>query len=148
MDEVKIERVDGDRGHCGNMYKFHKATFLGQIKKEQLLEGSLVLVYVKDELVGSLKMMGDRTMLGVRNVFDSKGKMVVKTGMVYQVSMDLLNYVQNERFRMEGDKKWMRFDIEELKIWPIKNLVTEKENYRDVIGPIVDKVAEILEWDS
>ncbi len=69
-------------GKCGDLERYHQATILGQYFSSN--EEDFVLLYVQGDLVGSMKMVGDRSILGLSHFKDESGCSVIVPGGTYR----------------------------------------------------------------
>jgi hypothetical protein len=75
-----------------------------------------VLVRVEGHIVGSLKLVGDPSMIALRNVKNSTGQLVLALGGVYHVSKDA--YAEIEKRGRRGFRGWRVVDFDHLAVHP------------------------------
>lgn len=126
-------QVDGDDGSCGYMRKWHKLTFLNE--KEDDVEGKLVLIYIKNQLIGSMKLEGEGTILALQNVFDKNGVSLMKIAQVYATQADTVDRIV-KLFDDSGKKRWLKIELSDLEIKPIGLLAEGEEEQIDLIRRI------------
>ncbi len=75
-----------------------------------------VLIRVNGTLVGSLKLVGDPSMLALRNVMDSNGRLVLAMGGVYHIEKNLYREIVNKRRNANG--RWRSVNVDTLGVHP------------------------------
>lgn len=114
-DISPCRHVDEYVGSCSFAEESHSETLLG--KRWQ--KGNLVLLYVHNTLVGSMKMDGERSILGMRTVEDSQGRRPLVIGGLYATTSAIANAARDVR-RHQG--MWARLDLEKLPVLPLRFL--------------------------
>lgn len=113
--DITNTQVDGDAGTCDDMGVYHAATFLGYPEKRaKIYYRRCVLLYMKGELIGSLKYKGGKTMLALRDVYDRQGNLVLKMGAVYALRSGVVEGLAPLVNR--GRDGWARQEVERLDV--------------------------------
>lgn len=79
--------------------------------------GRVTLLYVDDKLVGSMKMYRDRSIIGLRTVEDSEGRLPLVTGGVYVTTHEITRQAE-EAFKEQG--KWAKLYLDKLPLFPME----------------------------
>ena len=111
-----------DAGNCEMMTNGHMNSLglhldpncKNEIGQEEWKES--VLIRVNGTLVGSLKLVGDPSMLALRNVMDSSGRLVLAMGGVYHIEKDLYYEIANKRRNANG--RWRSVNVDSLGVHP------------------------------
>lgn len=92
-------------GSCAQMTYGHLGAFVlpsldcatpyGEAKKGKADTRLHALIFVNKELVGVVKLVGDRSMLALQNVYDNAGHLVLAAGGVYLLSEKLIEYIEH-----------------------------------------------------
>jgi hypothetical protein len=101
-------------GDCGYMLHSHLET-LGLIDKGKEWRNN-VLIYVKGMLVGSVKLIGNHSMIALRNVVRSDGQIVLMQGGTYTLPKDYINEILTLKKLEEG---WQGINFSRLNVVPI-----------------------------
>lgn len=75
---------------------------------------SSVLIEVNGQLVGSLKRLGDHSMIALRNVFDSSGRLVLAMGGVYHLGQGIYDSLPSK----SRNGRWPRVNLNQLLVHP------------------------------
>lgn len=124
MDSVHII-ANGyqDAGNCEMMTNGHmnslglhldKGCPTNAIGREEWKES--VLIRVNGVLVGSLKLVGDPSMLALRNVMDENGHLVLAMGGVYHIEKDVYNEIAYMQRNRNG--RWRSINVSSLGVHP------------------------------
>jgi hypothetical protein len=125
-------------GGCNELEELHYETFLDDPSKET------ILIEMEGNLIGSLKLIGDRTMMGLQNV-KSGGRFPIWKGMVYQLPHEITNDLKADK-RIEGCPI---AELEELPISPKRrigskhHISTEPDTTKEFREAIEDKRTKI-----
>lgn len=104
-------------------------------------EKDSMLVMMDDQLVGSIKQVGDESMLGLQNV-TSEGKLLVEKGRGYRISYNVFNELENTEV-VDG---WRIVDLDRLEIKPIRLIGDHrktKESHEEFIEMIDHRLKEL-----
>jgi hypothetical protein len=101
-------------GHCGYMLHSHLET-LGLLEKEKEWRNN-VLIYVKGMLVGSVKLIGNHSMIALRNVVRSNGQIVLMQGGTYTLPKDYMNEILALK---KLEKGWQGINFSNLNVVPL-----------------------------
>jgi hypothetical protein len=74
-----------------------------------------VLIKVQGELVGSLKLTGDHSMIALRNVMDEGGRLVLAMGGVYHLAKDIYDEIPRSE---PGNGHWRVVSLDSLQVHP------------------------------
>jgi hypothetical protein len=101
-------------GNCQNMSWGHLQT-LGIAKPRSNDWKNSIVISVQGQIVGALKLVGDSSMVALRNVRNSDGKQVLSIGGVYHLPLDL---VANLPERVLQNSKWLGVNLDHLSVKP------------------------------
>lgn len=115
-----------DAGHCSVMSNGHisclNLTATEVVKKKKESWKDAVFLRVNGQIVGAIKFEGEPSMIALRNVMDSYGRVVMAMGGVYRVGK---NFYINTRLA-EPNAKGMRIaDLERLQVRPKSFLLND-----------------------
>jgi len=118
---IRILAGDYFPGNCPLMKKLHEATLF---KKEDEHFGELTLIYVKNqfgkyELIGSMKMKGDKSILALKTIIDAEGKTTMTSGQVYAATVDTTR-MAIKAFASQG--KWAKLYLDSIQITYVSQL--------------------------
>ena len=116
-DEIKpVRSIAGYAGACPNLDLSNNTTLLGGADRNPISYGETVLLYVKGQLVGTIKKVGNQSLLAFENIKSSDGKMTLVKGGAYAVPADLQMLVR----KTEG--KFKKIEVDSLKVFPVRFL--------------------------
>ena len=81
-----------------------------------------ILIRVRGKLIGSLKLVGDNSMIALRNVFDSNGRLVLAMGGVYHIDKTTFDRMDIQRSR---SRNWKSVRLNSLGVHPHSFLLNE-----------------------
>lgn len=106
---ISVRRIDRFIGSCDDMEYYH----------DQFLEGRTQagLITLNGIIVASMKMNGQPSILGLRNVKDSKGRYPIVNGGVYGTTTKFIRIIQDE---IDDKCRSIRFEFDQIPIFPIR----------------------------
>lgn len=110
-------------GICEFMANGHLGT-LGIIDSKYSKKRKNIFVKVDGYVVGSFKRTGDKSMVALRNVVDSEGRLVLALGGVYQVSYLLAEGL--DKLPLASTKTWTGVELSELRVHPSTFMMNEE----------------------
>ncbi len=125
LDEIRtILHGSHHAGTCQNMSHGHLET-LGVGPKEEPLADlrNTILIRVQGHLVGALKMVGDKSMIALRNVVNSNGDTTLCFGGVYLLPLALVERLSAIPRHIENE--WTGIDLADLAVKPSTFLLNE-----------------------
>lgn len=122
-----------DAGTCEYMTNGHFTT-LGLSIEDSSDSRNNILMFVKGQLIGSFKLTGDPSMIGLRNVVDKKGNLIVAIGGVYRLPVTLVGKLRSASV---SQTEWSAVNLSELPINPSTFLLNDNAfsdtNSKDLI---------------
>lgn len=130
-------------GNCEYMSNGHMKT-LGLPHRETCHPGfnskdeykESVLIEVDGQLVGSLKRVGDHSMVALRNVFDSTGRLVLALGGVYHIGQGIYDSLPGA----SRNGRWPRVNLKELLVHPHSYLLNNNGWESEMNAPLLMRV--------
>ncbi len=125
---VPVTRDDLRIGACSYSEIYHQETLLDMSSPWKRLRpserlGRVALFYVQGELIGSMKMKGERSILGLATVRDSKGRHPVVPGGVYATTRGLKEIAEENSSRaVKEGRGWAKVEADELPLLPLRML--------------------------
>ena len=111
---IPVRHVDHYTGGCPHLEGCHYITVMDMRSWEY---GNATILYVENEPVASVKMERDRSVIGLRTVIDSQGRLPLVLDGVYTTT-DEITAAAEQAFYKQG--KWARLDIDRLPLFPIR----------------------------
>jgi hypothetical protein len=125
-DAIRLRKILSRPGNCEEMQRTHNITFF----RKGNWDGALVLIYLKGQLIGTLKLEGDPSMLALRHVQNSNGDTLLVTGGIYGIDKENLS---RARRAAEHQGRWARLDLTWLRVGPVGYLPVRKAHLRRAI---------------
>lgn len=130
-------------GNCEYMSNGHMKT-LGLPHRENCGRGfndkdeykQSVLIEVDGQLVGSLKRVGDHSMVALRNVFDSTGRLVLAMGGVYHIGQGIYDRLPHE----SRNGRWPRVNLKQLLVHPHSYMLNDNGWESEMNAPLLLRV--------
>ncbi len=120
VDEVQqVRHVDHFAGGCSKMTRWHISSLLHETDWGPEAYGDVVLISVKGTLVGSLEMVGEHSLLALKNIKDSNQKLPLVAGGVYVPRKEIVDKAK-AIFVSQG--KWAHMDLDKLRVRPLRFL--------------------------
>jgi len=94
----------------------HHGTLIG-FESQPEFDGWVTLLYVDNKLVGSMKLIGGPTIIGLRNVQDSSGRFPLLSGGVYATTLEITAQAE-QAFRQQGKRAVLYLD--QLPLYPLR----------------------------
>lgn len=110
-----------DAGNCEYMTNGHFGT-LGLTFEQSGDHRNSILIFVGGHLIGSFKLTGDPSMIGLRNVVDKKGNLLVAIGGVYRLPVALVESLRNVTI---DQSEWSAVNLSELALNPSTFLLND-----------------------
>ncbi|MBT5023082.1 hypothetical protein HOK51_08170 [Candidatus Woesearchaeota archaeon] len=124
-DKIKsVKSVDYFAGTCGWMSQAHYETFVDKNQNPDVY-GWATLIYVDNNLVGSMKLYRNKSILGLINVKDSKGRLPVVTGGIYSTTKEITELAK-EAHKKQGN--FTRLDLDEISMFPMEFMGFENDH--------------------
>ena len=142
---IPVRHVNNFAGTCAWMTSAHYETFIGRGFEPETY-GDVTLIYINQKLIGSMKMDRDRSIIGVKNILDSKGRLTMVIGGVYTTTSEIT--IQAEQsFKKQG--KFAKLYLEEISLFPMEFVASEDGPdmirwYAKLINQRVSSIEETL----
>ena len=120
---IPVRHVKNFAGTCTWMAGGHYATLINEDMDFEFSYGDVVLLYVDNTLIGSMKMYRDRSILGLRTVQDSLGRYPIVTNGVYVTTAEIT--IQAQR-AFDAHGKWTRLYLDKLPLLPMEFMWAEE----------------------
>ena len=116
-----VRHVDQRIGICVSLDILHRITLVEEssYKHDKYFYGAVVLIYVRGVLVGSLKMTGEKSIIGLRTICDSEGKHPMVLGGAYAANLDVIDLAEQASKENKGEK-WASLYLDNLHIYPLR----------------------------
>lgn len=111
---IHVKHTNKYVGDCSILEWLHLETLFNTDKD---MSGDLSLIHVDGLLVGSMKMVGDQSIVGLRTVRDAHGRYAMLTGGVYGTTNEIINKAK-KAYRRQG--KWARLELDSLPLLPLR----------------------------
>jgi hypothetical protein len=111
---IPVRHINNFAGTCVHLEGCHHSTAMEASNWEY---GDATILYVKNKPVASVKMIRDRSVIGLRTARDSKGRLPLVLDGVY-VTTEEITRAAEEAFHKQG--KWARLDVETLPLFPLR----------------------------
>lgn len=125
-----VRHVDNYTGDCPVLESTHNATLLDPDYKlfGEELYGDVVIIFVDNVPVGSMKMWRQRSLIGLRNFRDLAGRLPLVKGGVYTTNK-AITLAAEAAFKAQG--KWARLDVEDLPLLPTRLIGTDDGGFSE-----------------
>lgn len=138
-----IRRIDHNIGTCPDSLTYHKETLFKENSTHRL--GKNVFVYVKNQLVGSIKMEGDYSLIGLRPIFDGTYFQIIP-GAIYGTRLSLVDFIEDKYMR--ANRRPYHINLNNLDVMPLvsaNRINMTNLNYEDGIKYHNDFANRLLE---
>lgn len=125
-------------GSCGNLEPRHWETFLADEPSKET-----ILIRMEDTLVGSLKLVGSRSMLALRDVRSGE-RYTLQKGYTYKIPQR----IWKNRGEAEEHRGWYVLDVEDLQVSPLRRAGKQGdytvEQFRERVDERVDELDGVI----
>ncbi|HTE58633.1 MAG TPA: hypothetical protein VK694_07905 [Verrucomicrobiae bacterium] len=133
----QVRHVNYFAGDCPVMDRGHRKTLLEESTSEPSAHGNVALVSVQGQLVGSIKLTDNHSMLALRTVQDDAGNLPLVIGGVYIPGREV---VEQAEAAAAQQGKWARIELDTLEVRPLRFLDVETP---EAIGQLRAAVAAV-----
>lgn len=133
----QVRRINYFAGDCPVMDRGHRKTLLEESIHEPSAYGNVALVSVQGQLVGSIKLTDNHSMLALRTVQDDAGNVPLVIGGVYIPEREI---VEQAEAAAAQQGKWARIELDTLDVRPLRFLDVEEPDDIDQLEDAVTAV--------
>lgn len=116
-----VRHVDNYTGGCSHLAHTHNATIIDP-NHEPEEYGNVVIIFIDNIPVGSMKMYRQPSLIGLKNIEDLDGRLHLVKGGVYTTTKAITTAAELA-FRTKG--KWARLDVDDLPLLPTRLIGSE-----------------------
>jgi len=118
---IPVRHVNHFAGTCAFMTSAHHETLIGGGFEPEIY-GDVTLIYINQKLIGSMKMDRDRSIIGLKNVRDSRERLTVVMGGVYATTSEITIRAE-QAFREQG--KFAKLYLQKIPLFPMEFVSSE-----------------------